>query len=179
MSRPLTAGERFTVLAESGFRCMYCGLAAPEATLHVDHIVPRTAGGTNDRANLVAACSSCNLGKRARGVAPPLTPEPPPPPVVPEQTWVMKRPRRDANALKAASDALTAALRELVAALADEATPPEEALSVSQAAERLGISRTLFLELVSRGRIATMKVGRRRVVPSSSISAFLKGPGDA
>jgi 5-methylcytosine-specific restriction protein A len=32
-------------------------------TTEVDHIVPLTQGGTNDRANLRGLCRSCNRGK--------------------------------------------------------------------------------------------------------------------
>lgn len=34
-----------------------------KATLHVDHIAPRSRGGTNDYRNLVTACADCNLHK--------------------------------------------------------------------------------------------------------------------
>lgn len=69
---------RFQVLQESNYTCAYCGGRAPDVVLEVDHIVPRSRGGTNDRSNLVSACFSCNRGKRdAEGVLPPLeSPEP-------------------------------------------------------------------------------------------------------
>src|SRR5579871_470762 len=35
---------------------------------HVDHVVPRVRGGTNQRDNLRAACVPCNLAKGARTV---------------------------------------------------------------------------------------------------------------
>lgn len=35
----------------------------------VDHLHPRSRGGSNDRSNLVAACRACNLRKGARTVA--------------------------------------------------------------------------------------------------------------
>ncbi|MGL4943487.1 MAG: HNH endonuclease [Thermoguttaceae bacterium] len=31
--------------------------------MHVDHIVPRSKGGTNDDDNLQTLCQKCNLGK--------------------------------------------------------------------------------------------------------------------
>lgn len=61
--KPLSRALRFAVLAAAGFRCQYCGQTAPAVVLHVDHVIPVTAGGTDDRSNLVAACSSCNDGK--------------------------------------------------------------------------------------------------------------------
>lgn len=58
---------RFEILKRDSFRCFYCGRSAPDgAELHVDHVVPRAAGGTDDPANLVTACADCNLGKNAR-----------------------------------------------------------------------------------------------------------------
>jgi 5-methylcytosine-specific restriction endonuclease McrA len=61
----LPRGLRFRVLARDDFRCRYCGrpAASPDVVLHVDHVVPRAAGGGDDPANLVTACADCNLGK--------------------------------------------------------------------------------------------------------------------
>lgn len=56
-------GKRFAVLRRDGFACRYCGAKAPDVVLHVDHVVPRSAGGSDDEGNLVSACASCNLGK--------------------------------------------------------------------------------------------------------------------
>jgi endogenous inhibitor of DNA gyrase (YacG/DUF329 family) len=55
---------RFDILKRDNFTCQYCGRKAPNVILHVDHIIPSSKGGTNDRANLVTACQDCNLGKR-------------------------------------------------------------------------------------------------------------------
>lgn len=57
---------RFDVLEEHDFACFYCGKSAPEAILQVDHVQPRADGGTDNPANLVAACRDCNLGKGTR-----------------------------------------------------------------------------------------------------------------
>jgi hypothetical protein len=57
-------------------RCEYCRLAqkGQEATFHIDHIAPRTAGGPTVAENLALACVSCSLRKAARRSAPdPLT----------------------------------------------------------------------------------------------------------
>lgn len=61
--RPLKPQERFRVLERDGFSCRYCGQSAPSVILHVDHIKPVSAGGSNHPDNLCAACSSCNAGK--------------------------------------------------------------------------------------------------------------------
>ncbi len=57
---------RFEVFKRDSFTCQYCGKAAPEVVLHVDHINPVSNGGDNEIINLVTACQSCNLGKSDR-----------------------------------------------------------------------------------------------------------------
>lgn len=59
--------RRLAVLAAHGCVCHYCGNA--DAT-HVDHIVPKYDGGTDDLGNLIAACLACNLFKRHRRLPP-------------------------------------------------------------------------------------------------------------
>lgn len=54
---------RFEVLRRDNHCCRYCGRKAPEIPLTVDHVVPTTLGGSDDPANLVAACKDCNSGK--------------------------------------------------------------------------------------------------------------------
>lgn len=65
---------RFEVLKRDRFTCHYCGGTPPNVLLHVDHVVPRAAGGTDDPANLITACADCNQGKSDKllmeGVAP-------------------------------------------------------------------------------------------------------------
>jgi len=52
------------------FKCQYCELDASKdfetwwhANLNIDHIQPKSHGGTNDPTNLVVACRACNLYK--------------------------------------------------------------------------------------------------------------------
>lgn len=54
---------RFEILRRDGHTCRYCGAMAPDVSLTVDHVIPSTLGGTDDPANLVAACVDCNNGK--------------------------------------------------------------------------------------------------------------------
>jgi excisionase family DNA binding protein len=76
------------------------------------------------------------------------------------------------------SDRLTTAVTELVAALRDEIAierrpsdrEPDRLLSIEQAARALGIGRTALYSEIGAGRIRSVKVGRRRLVPSSAIS---------
>jgi 5-methylcytosine-specific restriction endonuclease McrA len=59
---PLT---RRAVFARDGGRCQYC--AAPATSL--DHVVPRSRGGTHSWDNVVSACARCNHIKADRAVA--------------------------------------------------------------------------------------------------------------
>lgn len=59
----LPSALRFEILARDGFKCTYCGQSAGRRWLEVDHIIPLSAGGTNDRANLRTSCVQCNVGK--------------------------------------------------------------------------------------------------------------------
>lgn len=54
---------RFEVFKRDCFRCQYCGNAAPDVLLVIDHIVPVAGGGDSDILNLVTSCDSCNSGK--------------------------------------------------------------------------------------------------------------------
>lgn len=57
---------RFEVFKRDKFTCQYCGRAAPEVVLEVDHIQPNSKGGDDDMLNLVTSCFDCNRGKRDR-----------------------------------------------------------------------------------------------------------------
>ena len=64
----IPASIRAVVVQRAGQRCEYCGLsqAGQEATFHVDHVVPRAAGGAMTEDNLALACVSCCLHKAAK-----------------------------------------------------------------------------------------------------------------
>lgn len=61
--RKISPRMRFSILERDQFSCRYCGASADEAVLHIDHVVPLSAGGGNDADNLVTACLECNSGK--------------------------------------------------------------------------------------------------------------------
>ncbi|WP_254434791.1 HNH endonuclease [Magnetospirillum sp. UT-4] len=60
------AFTRFNVFLRDRFACQYCGDELPAHDLTFDHVVPRALGGRTTWANVVAACSPCNLRKGAR-----------------------------------------------------------------------------------------------------------------
>lgn len=59
------AGLWWSVLARDNWTCCSCGRSSKEEgiTLEVDHILPRSKGGTDDISNLQTLCKKCNVGK--------------------------------------------------------------------------------------------------------------------
>lgn len=62
----INSTKRYAVFYRSGFRCQACG-ASPKTddsvTLHVDHILPKSLGGTESVDNLQTLCMQCNISK--------------------------------------------------------------------------------------------------------------------
>ena len=63
---PVGESTRYLVLRDANGKCALCGKSKDEEPLEVDHIVPRSKGGTNDKGNLQALCRTCNRGKSNR-----------------------------------------------------------------------------------------------------------------
>lgn len=61
--RPLTRVITNRVFRRDGFVCKHCGAEPGVEKLHIDHILPLSAGGTNDLTNLQVLCEPCNLAK--------------------------------------------------------------------------------------------------------------------
>lgn len=83
--RARIALNRRAVFARDGHRCQYCGKPAE----NIDHVVPRSRGGTHSWDNVVAACRPCNTRKEDR-----LLSETPmtlrrPPRVPRERAWIL------------------------------------------------------------------------------------------
>jgi len=58
--------SRRSVLARDGHVCQYCGGRFPAHQLSLDHVTPRSRGGTNTWENVVCACLRCNVRKGGR-----------------------------------------------------------------------------------------------------------------
>lgn len=56
---------RYEILRRDNFTCRYCGAQAPQVLLEVDHVMPRSRGGSDTQGNLVTSCEDCNGGKAA------------------------------------------------------------------------------------------------------------------
>jgi len=50
---------RSFIFSRSNGKCVYCGAKAEE----IDHVIPKSKGGTNSTYNLVASCKNCNQMK--------------------------------------------------------------------------------------------------------------------
>jgi 5-methylcytosine-specific restriction endonuclease McrA len=58
---------RWQVFQRDGWKCVACGRApGHDVILHIDHIIPRSRGGTDTLDNYQTLCSLCNLGKSNR-----------------------------------------------------------------------------------------------------------------
>jgi predicted ATP-dependent protease len=60
--------KRFQVLKRDNFKCQYCGKTAKETRLEVDHIIPKSKGGSDELDNLITSCIECNRGKRDKSL---------------------------------------------------------------------------------------------------------------
>ncbi len=58
--------SRFNIYARDGNRCQYCGRQFQRAELNLDHVVPRSRGGTSVWENVVCSCHRCNRLKGGR-----------------------------------------------------------------------------------------------------------------
>lgn len=64
----LSKSLRLAVLEKTSGRCVYCGshlVLSPGKpnSFHADHVLPVEKGGSDDIANLVPACATCNVKK--------------------------------------------------------------------------------------------------------------------
>lgn len=79
------------------------------------------------------------------------------------------------------SDRLAAALHELAEAIREEvraeaeAGPrtPDRLLSVDEAAGALSLGRSLVYDLIGRGELRSIVVGRRRLIPAAALAEFI------
>jgi excisionase family DNA binding protein len=60
--------------------------------------------------------------------------------------------------------------------MSSQASSPErKALSVAETARAVGISRATIYRLIGKKRLATLKIGSRRLIPVTAIDALLNG----
>lgn len=60
-----TTADILDILRLQKFKCAACPTSLKNQPYHVDHIIPLSKGGSNDRRNLQILCVPCNLEKSA------------------------------------------------------------------------------------------------------------------
>ena len=58
---PLALRRR--VIERDGYHCVYCDEDLENAEIHMDHLIPESAGGATTYDNLQVTCRKCNLAK--------------------------------------------------------------------------------------------------------------------
>lgn len=61
-ARP-TKATRNLVWRDSNRRCAYCNKPLTKETFTLDHVIPKSKGGSSDASNLVVSCIPCNESK--------------------------------------------------------------------------------------------------------------------
>ena len=60
---------RLAIYLRDGFTCVYCLRDLHDTNpfdVTLDHLIPRSLGGTHETTNLVTACRSCNSSRQAK-----------------------------------------------------------------------------------------------------------------
>lgn len=58
--------NRKNIFKRDNYVCQYCGIQLCDKTATIDHVVPRSKGGSSTWVNMVASCKDCNLSKGNR-----------------------------------------------------------------------------------------------------------------
>ncbi|WP_462137453.1 HNH endonuclease [Candidatus Mycalebacterium sp.] len=58
--------NRLNIFRRDGGKCQYCGREFPKRELTIDHVIPRSHGGTSRWNNVVCSCGTCNRKKGGR-----------------------------------------------------------------------------------------------------------------
>lgn len=62
--------KRLAIYLRDGWRCVWCGESGGDADapgMTLDHLRPRTEGGSNEADNLVTSCLACNTSRQPHG----------------------------------------------------------------------------------------------------------------
>lgn len=58
--------SRHNIFARDRDTCQYCGAKLPRSEFNIDHVIPRSLGGTSTWENVVTSCMRCNIRKGGR-----------------------------------------------------------------------------------------------------------------
>ena len=88
----------------------------------------------------------------------------------------MNPPATHSDPFQALGEALQAVIEDAVSKALATVKPPSTddavMLSVPEAAERLGIGTTKVKQLIASGQLASVTIGRRRLVPAAIVRSF-------
>ena len=62
------ADKKAYLLERENYCCIYCGIHASKARMEIEHVIPRSRGGTDSLNNLVLSCNACNQAKGSQDV---------------------------------------------------------------------------------------------------------------
>ena len=62
------ADKKAYLLERENYACIYCGIHASKAKMEIEHVIPRSRGGTDSLNNLVLACNACNQAKGSQDI---------------------------------------------------------------------------------------------------------------
>ena len=62
------ADKKAYLFERENYTCIYCGIHASKAKMEIEHVVPRSRGGTDSLNNLVLSCHECNQAKGSQDV---------------------------------------------------------------------------------------------------------------
>jgi hypothetical protein len=68
--KAVRAKDRAYIFKRDKNTCQYCRRKPPEVVITIDHLISVDDGGPNNRWNLVACCTDCNLRKGRRSIHP-------------------------------------------------------------------------------------------------------------
>ncbi len=82
------------------------------------------------------------------------------------------------GAAEAFADAIVRAVRAELARQAPSGPTPDRLHGVDEAAAALHVARSTLYQLIGAGELRTIKVGRRRLIPESAITAYIEALTD-
>lgn len=150
------------LLEEWSRRCAYC--AAENVPLEIEHIIPRSNGGSDRVSNLTLACRPCNQRKGNRPIEAFLNDQPE---LLARITARAKTPLHDAAAVNATRNALFSALLNTGLPVATGS-----GAQTKYNRRRLGIPKTHALDAVCVGEVEAVSGWQR---PTLSIKATGRG----
>ena len=56
-------GQKFIIAYKYDFSCQFCGAKVDHDQIEIDHMVPKSMGGSDRLENLTCACKKCNQSK--------------------------------------------------------------------------------------------------------------------